>query len=110
MTTRAVAMALAVLTLVGCGDVIRIGRLADTSRLEAALKPGLSSRDDVLRELGAPRSSGAALLPGWDRPRETWFYLYEEGGLTDFHRCYIYVFFDGAKYDGYLWFSSLGQP
>jgi hypothetical protein len=110
MTTRAVVIALAVLTLVGCGDVIRIGRLADTSRLEASLKPGLSSRDDVMRELGAPRSGGAALLPGWDRPQETWFYLYEEGSLTEERRCYVYVFFDDAKYDGYLWFSSLGQP
>ena len=96
------------LSLFGCGGpVIQFGRIADTSKLETALQPNISTKANVLEILGEPRNSGGALLPGHDSPRDMWVYYYEEGNLTDDRRIFLFVFFKEGLYDGYKWFSSL---
>ena len=47
------------------------------------------------------------MLPGHDSPRDLWVYYYEEGSLSDARRTFLFVFFLGDQYDGYMWFSSL---
>jgi hypothetical protein len=98
----------ALFAALGCGGpIIRFGRMPDVSRLETSLKPGISNKADVMTVLGMPRNSGGAMLPGHDSPRDMWVYYYEEGSYTDDRRTFVFVFFKGYYYDGYLWFSSL---
>ena len=47
--------------------------------------------------------------PFRDRPRSVWQYYYEEGGLDDSRRVFVFMYLDGDRYDGYLWFSSLKE-
>jgi hypothetical protein len=42
-------------------------------------------------------------LPG---ARPMWFYELARGGGSQIELTILLVFFDGEKYDGYLWFSS----
>lgn len=95
--------------LAGCvgGVSIRSGRWVDPTLLESRLTVGVSTRADVRRVLGVPLGGGAALLPGMPGPRTQWYYYYEQGTLEDDRRQFLFVFFDGDAYDGYLWFSSL---
>ena len=48
------------------------------------------------------------MLPGTTTPQPTWTYYYEAGTFRDARRQYLWVYFDGDVYDGYMWFSSLG--
>jgi len=92
----------------GCSSpLIRAGRIPDTSKLETSLIPQISTRADILKILGVPRSSGGAMLPNHDSPRDLWCYYYEEVSSKYNRRIILFVFLDGDFYDGYLWFSSL---
>jgi hypothetical protein len=91
----------------GCNIQIRAGRLPDVQALESSLQPGESTRFDVLRVLGEPFGRGREMLPIGQNPRTLWSYYYEEGSLQDDRRMFLFIFLDGDKYDGYMWFSSL---
>lgn len=92
----------------GCVQLkVVAGRPVDPDLLERSLTVGQSSRSDLERELGTPFGMGRILLPFQDAPRTVWSYYYEQGGLEDARRLFLFVFLDGDRYDGYLWFSSL---
>ena len=74
--------------------------------LDGALRPGESTRADVLAALGEPSGKGRAMLPIHPKPRTMWFYYYGEATMQDIRRVLLFVYFDGEKYDGYMWFSS----
>lgn len=86
---------------------IRMGNLPDTDALEKTLRLGVSTRTEVLQALGKPHGEGKAMLPIDPSPRTMWSYYYEEGDRNDSRRIFLFVFFDGDQYDGYMWFSSL---
>ena len=103
---RRLAVAFTVLVLGGCGVVFRTGRLPDTAKLDS-LSKGTSTRDDVLRAFGPPKGTGRALFPHEERPRDVWSYYYEESTSSDSQRIFLFVLFDGERYTGSMWFSSL---
>jgi hypothetical protein len=96
-----------IITVSGCNIQMRAGRLPNTQALEDSLQPGISTRLDVLRELGEPFGRGREMLPVGQKPRTLWSYYYEEGNLQDDRRMFLFVFLDEDTYDGYMWFSSL---
>ncbi|MGD8367553.1 MAG: hypothetical protein PVG78_07925 [Desulfobacterales bacterium] len=91
----------------GCGAALKFGRLPDVSRIEKELSLQTSTRDDVMRVLGEPRGGGGIFLPIDEHPRDHWFYYYEESTMKNAQRIFLFIFFDGNRYDGYMWFSSL---
>jgi hypothetical protein len=97
----------------GCASiVVRGGRPLQTAGWQEALHVGTSTREEVMRVLGEPIGQGRALLPvdvGED-PRTVWTYYYEEATMEDARRLFLFVFLNGERYDGYLWFSSLPAP
>jgi|GEM_PF-935561 len=95
--------------MTGCNINIRAGNKPNISVLEKTLKSGVSTAQDVLKELGTPVGKGREMLPFMDTPRTTWTYYYEEGDLNDDRRLFLFVFFANGRYDGYLWFSSLAE-
>ncbi|MGZ5055881.1 MAG: hypothetical protein ACXWAT_13205 [Methylobacter sp.] len=99
----------AVTQFTGCNVTVRAGNKPDLAVLEKTLKSGVSTEQDVLKELGAPVGKGREMLPFMDKPRTTWTYYYEEGDLNDDRRLFLFVFFDKERYDGYMWFSSLPE-
>ncbi len=52
---------------------------------------------------------GSSMLPFHDSPRETWYYCYFEGTLTDSRQKLLFIYLDDSLYDGYMWFSSLPE-
>lgn len=111
---------LALLHVIGCADIhFSVGTRPDLSALEDVLKIGQSSEADVLAALGAPSGKGEEMFPigqEWgtannyhQKQRPMWSYYYEEGNLKDDRRIFLFVFFDGDRYDGYMWFSSLAD-
>jgi hypothetical protein len=97
---------------------LRMGHRPDTAALERRLHIGESSTDDVLAALGPPDGKGAAMLPIDQRPSVMWLYTYSEGPVhvsvpgsttADPRTLIMFVFFDGDRYQGYLWASSLLQ-
>ena len=121
MTTRSILawLFVASLLLAGCGTArIEKGRRVDPRLLETNLRLGKSTRADVLAALGEPNGRGRGLLPIDPTPKTVWSYFYEEAtieafadfpnsDLKDYRRLLLCVYFDGDRYDGYLWFSSL---
>lgn len=109
---------------VGCGTTQSVtpNPFAQTDRIGAELLRGVSTKTDVERLLGKPNGRGMTLLPTQDRVREMWTYLdleksaekveREATGVVvhrfDARQRQIYVFFDGEKFDGYMWAISLG--
>jgi hypothetical protein len=105
----------------GCSSAYsraRVGNRPNTSLLESSLRLGESTRADVLAALGEPIGRGMARLPVDPRPNAgaMWSYYYEEDLVRDIlsaqpsgesRRIFLFVFFDGDIYDGYMWFSSL---
>ena len=88
------------------------GREFDLGSLERSLKVGASTQAEVRTTLGAPYGQGGAMLPWHDAPRAVWTYYYETGqvdlGGPDSHsrRSYLFVFFQGDKFDSYMWFAA----
>jgi hypothetical protein len=109
----------AMLLVSGCGDVrLAVGSKPEINALEDVLKIGQSSEADVEAVLGRPSGKGTEMFPiGQEqataynyrqKQRTMWTYYYEEGTLfKDDRRILLFVFFDGDRYDGYMWFSSL---
>lgn len=97
----------------------KAGTRPEIGALERSLEIGKSTRADVLAVLGKPNGEGATMLPIDDKARKMWSYYYEEGVLrpqeyphqdrydADLRRAFLYIYFDGELYDGYMWFSSL---
>jgi hypothetical protein len=111
---------LALLLVIGCVDIhFSVGTKPNISALEGVLKIGQSGEADVLAALGAPSGKGKEMLPigqEWgtvnnyhQKERTMWTYYYEEGNFEDDRRILLFVFFDGERYDGYMWFSSLAD-
>lgn len=103
---------LGVILLSGCGTIqVRAGSKPNVNALQA-LQPGKSTKQEVLAALGKPEGRGRSMLPWQDSPRILWSYYYEEGamnlgGKSDDRRIFLFVFFKGDRFDGYMWFSSL---
>lgn len=90
---------------------ILIGREVDPGVLERSLTLGRSTPADVRALLGEPHGKGRSHLPIDSGPRTVWAYVYAEANvesndLKDLRRTELWVYFDGERYDGYLWFSS----
>lgn len=91
----------------GCMNIqMRIGKRVDPASL-TQLVVGKSTQSDVVARLGAPTGKGRAMLPIESEPRTLWSYYYEEGDMNDSRRIFLFIFFKGDVYDGYMWFSSL---
>lgn len=102
-----------VLLLAGCGSIqFQAGANFDPGKLESVLRLGGSTQREVAQALGEPYGRGVALLPFHEAPRVTWTYFYEKGtadlstGAMADERKYLFVFFDGDKFDSYMWFPS----
>ncbi len=101
-------------SLTGCGAIqFRAGTKPDVSILQKSLQVGKSTQDNVRAMLGSPQGQGRSMLPWQSSPRTVWTYYYEEGvldlsgGNGDDRRIYLFVYFAGDRFDGYMWFSSL---
>lgn len=107
-----VVQLLVALCVSACTNIsVNAGRRIDTTPLEQALRVGESTREDVKRVMGEPFGQGQSMLPTDSKPKDLWTYYYEESTMKETHRIFLWVFFDGDHYDGYLWFSSLpAQP
>lgn len=88
---------------------VRVVKRPDISILESGLRIGESSRMEILNLLGRPSGEGAEMLPWVKKQRTMWTYYYEEGSFKDDRRLFLFIFLDGDRYDGYMWFSSLLQ-
>ncbi len=93
--------------LPGCMSTIKYGSPPLINHLET-LKPGTSSKADVLMALGEPRGHGAARFTPDTALREIWYYEYTEFEEKRISLKFLLVFFDNQRYGGYLWFSSAG--
>jgi len=91
----------------GCSIEVATGRVPNVGALETTLKPGESTKNDVLRALGAPVDRSVSALPIEARPRQMWTYYFNRGSLKDVRQMFLFVYFVEDRYDGYLWFSSL---
>lgn len=89
---------------------------AAVQRIETELKRGSSVKDDVRKLLGEPNGSGECFLPGQDAPREVWFYedievtgsrSVPDAVMVDLRQQILLVFFEGDKFDGYLFTSNV---
>jgi len=100
-------LGLLVLT-VGC-MTIQYGRMPETRPLVDSLTPKVSTKEDVLNTLGPPRGYGAASMVGIDDSRTIWYYEALKATTKNVDLAMLLVFFDGEKYDGYMWFSSIEQ-
>jgi hypothetical protein len=101
------------LVISGCISArMEMGRRVDPALLETRLQIGQSTRADVLATLGEPNGRGRGLLPIDTSIKTIWSYYYEESTiesneLKDSRRMFLWVYLDGDRYDGYMWFSSL---
>jgi len=91
---------------------MEMGRRVDAALLETRLRIGESTRADVRAALGEPNGRGRGLLPIDTSAKTIWSYYYEESTiesneLKDSRRMFLWVYLDGDRYDGYMWFSSL---
>lgn len=102
----------------GCAEATKTtGTFTKTEHLGAELRRGASTKSDVERVLGRPNGRGMTLLPTLSTPREMWVYQNAEmqrrpagggpGQRTTVHmdtrEQILFVFFDGERFDGYLW-------
>jgi hypothetical protein len=99
--------------LAGCGTVsFQTGKHFNPGVLEGSLKTGVSTQADLKRLLGEPYGKGRALMPFHPSDRTVWTYYYEQGsvdmgsGKIKDQRLYLFVFLDGDRFDGYMWFDS----
>ena len=101
---------LALLVAPGCMTLfVQTGERPRTELLDDALEIGRTRTSHVLEVLGPPQGMGRGMLPMHSKPRTVWAYYYQEGTARSLRRALLYVFFDGEIYDGYIWFSSLGD-
>jgi hypothetical protein len=105
-----VAVAILVVGFGGCAPIqFETGRKFDPDVLESSLHSGNSTQIDVRKMLGEPFGTGRALMPFQDTARTVWTYSYQRGsmdigsGESDTDMLMLFVFFDGDRYDGYIW-------
>ncbi len=94
------------------------GKPIDLEALEGKLLLGESSTAEVSAVLGKPSGNGIVFLPIDAHPRKMWSYYYEKGLIkagsggnidAEMRRTFLFVYFEGDRYDGYMWFSSLPE-
>jgi hypothetical protein len=111
-------------SLTGCasGAARTTGPFASVGRITTELRRGVSTKADVERVLGKPNGNGTSLLPTQASPRDVWIYndvqtgeAKQEGKVggvplvrVDMRQQIIFVFFDGDRFDGYLWSTHVG--
>lgn len=108
----AILLSLLATACVGVGEVrVLAGNRPNIERLESSLRLGESTREHVLAVLGEPSGRGRAMFPPDPSGRAVtiWSYRYIEGTVRDPRGTYLLVFFDGDRYEGYLWYSSLPE-
>ena len=103
-----------------------IGQKSDVDVLETRLVVGKSTKEEVRAALGNPTGNGALMIPILDnKPRKIWSYYYDRGSATalltgkrhlnegqfklDDRRIVLFIYFDGDRYTGYQWFSTLPE-
>ena len=76
--------------------------------LDTQLHRGVSTKQDVLLLVGEPSGTGEALIPMDTARKEVWYYEDIKIGLlsSSTKQQVLLVFFNGDRYDGYLWFSN----
>lgn len=114
MFFAATLVVLVSMLLTGCGAMqVRAGKKPDVNVLTKSLEVGKSTQQAVQAALGNPDGRGRSMLPWQSAPRTVWTYYYEEGVIdlgganSDDRRIFLFVFLDGDRFDGYMWFSSL---
>ncbi len=95
---------------------LETGAFRDLARVETELRRGVSTKEDVRRLFGEPNGDGGAFLPTATKSSEVWFYEDIEGDAVgsapggviriEMRWQVLVVFFDGARFDGFLWFTS----
>lgn len=92
--------------LAGCAMTMESGRPPPVERL-SQLRPGGSSRDEVLRVLGPPQGAGASRMPGLPL-QDLLVYDYEasDGKKVRMMLLAVFVSKDTGIYQGYMWFGS----
>jgi hypothetical protein len=94
----------------GCTTVwTRTGARPNIVVLEAELRVGESTKADARYFLGEPYGQGRDMLPTLSVARSTWVYYYAEESGSANEYVVLLVFFDGDRYDGYMWYSSLPE-
>lgn len=105
-TVRKLVWFIVLSLLVGCSMTLEYGSQPKVKNL-GTLKPGISSKPEVLAVLGEPRGHGATRLSSVPTLREIWFYEYTVARGKFVYFMILLVFFDKELYDGHLWFSSV---
>ncbi len=115
---KSVALILLTLAALGLEGASASGGapFAAVRQIDSELKRGVSTKIDVRVLLGEPNGHGECFLPGQKEPREVWFY--EDMAVGEFHKMgellfvdvrqqILLVFFEGERFDGYLWTSNV---
>ncbi len=125
---RCRALALAVVLALAASTAfaqvtVGTGAFPNATVIQAQLKRGVSTKDDVQRILGVPNGSGGALLPGVGERSEQvdsyqiWYYedieitdIKGEGNILNMkmRQQILAVFFKGEVFHGYFWTSNSG--
>jgi len=93
--------------LIGCTTSMKYGSPPQVNQL-GTLKPGISTKAEVLAVLGEPRGHGAARSTDYPQLREIWFYEYVETDGSRVSLKLMLVFFEKDLYGAHMWFSSAG--
>ena len=100
-----------------CTPSASVGRMPSVEPLTSSLVLGVSTRDDVRRELGDPSGQGGYLFIVDYRPRDVWMYhelkvadmkAVRDTVVMNMRQQILLVFFNGDRYDGYMWYSNAG--
>ena len=93
--------------LTGCVNVqIRMGTEVEPENIETALQFNQSTKGDVRRLFGAPDGIGAYVSPITGKYSTMWSYYFAQGTLKVMDDIFLFVYFDGDVYEGYLWFEN----
>ena len=84
---------------------IEYGWLPRTDPLET-LRPGASTKADVLLAIGEPRGHGIARFHAHQVSRDVWFYEFTHIESWRVHLKILVVFLHNERYDGHCWFSQ----
>lgn len=97
---------------------VTTGAFVHVNRLDTDLQRGVSTKMDVRRVLGAPKGTGGAIIPTDPKHREIWYYediemkdIKKEEGVfkVNMRQQVLFVVFDKGVYDGYMWFTNVGE-
>lgn len=108
----------------GCAQGVTARVFPEVGRIERELKPGVSTKADVEKVLGTRKGVGNAVLPADPRPYEIWDYsdieatgrreiyvgLMTQSFEVDLRQQVLWVFVDKEVFDGFVWWSNMGEP